>query len=102
MVGGLWRIDNDNGGQSGLPVAAPQQLAYGHRVPSYPMPADWPDYPSHELMAQYLQKFAEHHDLAGWPSALRWWLSSQWRTRHLRSMARAHPRSGWRRVGSVP
>ena len=27
------------------------------------MPDDWPDYPSHRLVARYFQQFAEDHDL---------------------------------------
>lgn len=26
----------------------------------FPMPADWPDYPSHRLLLQYFQRYAEH------------------------------------------
>ena len=63
MVGGLWRIDNDNGA-----VAAYRTLHLNSsrpltQYPSYPMPDDWPDYPTHELMAQYFQSFAEDNDL---------------------------------------
>lgn len=63
MVGGLWRIDNDNGGSPAYRSLHLNSSRTATEYPSYPMPADWPDYPSHELMAQYLQKFAEHHDL---------------------------------------
>ena len=31
--------------------------------PSYPMPADYPDYPSHRQLAAYFQGYARHHDL---------------------------------------
>lgn len=63
MVGGLWRIDNDNG-----EVAAYETLHLNSsrpltQFPSFPMPEDWPDYPSHTLMAQYFQDFAEHFGL---------------------------------------
>ena len=63
MVGGLWRIDNDNGA-----VAAYRTLHLNSsrpltQYPSYPMPEDWPDYPTHELMAEYFQSFAEDNDL---------------------------------------
>lgn len=63
MVGGLWRIDNDNGS-----VAAYRTLHLNSsrpltQYPSYPMPADWPDYPPHELVARYFQDFAEDNHL---------------------------------------
>ena len=63
MVGGLWRIDNDNGS-----VAAYQTLHLNSsrprtQYPSYPMPEDWPDYPSHEMIATYFQSFAEDNHL---------------------------------------
>ena len=63
MVGGLWRIDNDNGG-----VAAYRTLHLNSsrpltQYPSYPMPADWPDYPPHEMVAAYFQSFAEDNHL---------------------------------------
>ncbi len=63
MVGGLWRIDNDNG-----EVAAYETLHLNSsrpltQYPSFPMPEDWPDYPPHTLMAQYFQDFAEQFGL---------------------------------------
>jgi len=63
MVGGLWRIDNDNGA-----VAAYRTLHLNSsrpltQYPSYPMPDDWPDFPTHELIAEYFQRFAEDNDL---------------------------------------
>jgi dimethylaniline monooxygenase (N-oxide forming) len=65
MVGGLWRIDNDNGG-----VAAYETLHLNSsrpltQYPSYPMAEDWPDYPSHRLLARYFQDFADHFGLTG-------------------------------------
>ena len=62
-VGGLWQIDNDNDA-----VAAYRTLHLNSsrpltQYPSFPMPDDWPDYPSHELMATYFQTFAEANGL---------------------------------------
>ena len=65
MVGGLWRIDNDNGGAAAyqtLHLNSPRPLT---QYPSFPMPEDWPDYPSHELMARYFQDFADRFGLTG-------------------------------------
>lgn len=63
MVGGLWRIDNDNGGAAAYKTLHLNSSRVPSQFPSYPMPTDWPDYPSHELMAQYFQSFAEDNDL---------------------------------------
>jgi thioredoxin reductase len=63
MVGGLWRIDNDNGGSAAYSTLHLNSSRTRTEYPSYPMPQDWPDYPSHELVAQYFQRFAEDHGL---------------------------------------
>ena len=63
MVGGLWRIDNDNGGVAAYKTLHLNSSRFTSQFPSDPMPDDWPDYPSHELMAQYFQEFAEQHGL---------------------------------------
>jgi cation diffusion facilitator CzcD-associated flavoprotein CzcO len=63
MVGGLWRIDNDNGGAAAYESLHLNSSRPRTQFPSYPMPPDWPDYPSHELMARYLQGFAAHFGL---------------------------------------
>ena len=65
MVGGLWRIDNDNGGAAAYRTLHLNSSRTRTEYPSYPMPADWPDFPSHELMAAYFQRFAEDNDLLG-------------------------------------
>jgi hypothetical protein len=63
MVGGLWRIDNDNGSVAAYTTLHLNSSRPRTQYPSYPMPDDWPDFPSHELMAQYFQRFAEDNDL---------------------------------------
>lgn len=63
MVGGLWRIDNDNGGTPAYRTLHLNSSRQATAYPSFPMPDDWPDYPSHELMAQYFQDYADHNDL---------------------------------------
>jgi hypothetical protein len=63
MVGGLWRIDNDNGDTAAYTTLHLNSSRTRTQYPSYPMPADWPDFPSHELMGQYFQAFADDHDL---------------------------------------
>jgi dimethylaniline monooxygenase (N-oxide forming) len=63
MVGGLWRIDNDNGGAAAYETLHLNSSRPLTQYPSYPMPEDWPDYPSHRLIAQYFQGFAERFGL---------------------------------------
>lgn len=63
MVGGLWRIDNDNGGTPAYRTLHLNSSRNATQYPSYPMPEDWPDYPSHELIAEYLQNYAARNDL---------------------------------------
>ena len=63
MVGGLWRIDNDNGCSAAYRSLHINSSRKASQFPSYPMPDDWPDYPSHELMAQYFQAFAQVYGL---------------------------------------
>jgi hypothetical protein len=63
MVGGLWRIDNDNGGAAAYETLHLNSSRPLTEYPSAPMPEDWPDYPSHELMAEYFQDFADRHGL---------------------------------------
>ncbi len=55
MVGGLWRIDNDNGGAPAYRTLHLNSSRPLTQYPSDPMPEYWPDYPSHELMARYFQ-----------------------------------------------
>ena len=63
MVGGLWRIDNDNGGAAAYETLHLNSSRPLTQYPSYPMPEDWPDYPSHRLMARYFQDFADKFGL---------------------------------------
>lgn len=62
-VGGLWDID-----APGTPMYESAHLISSRTTsafPGYPMPADYPDYPSHRLVLEYLRSFADHHDLTG-------------------------------------
>jgi hypothetical protein len=63
MVGGLWRIDNDNGSVAAYKTLHLNSSKRPTQYPSFPMPEQWPDYPSHRLMAQYFQDFAERFGL---------------------------------------
>ncbi len=63
MVGGLWRIDNDNGAVAAYKTLHLNSSRTRTQFPSSPMPADWPDYPSHELIARYFEDVARQHGL---------------------------------------
>ena len=63
MVGGLWRIDNDNGGAAAYETLHLNSSRPRTSFPSCPMPEDWPDYPSHDLVADYLQDVADRFGL---------------------------------------
>lgn len=63
MVGGLWRIDNDNGAAAAYDSLHLNSSRQRTQFPSHPMPDDWPDYPSHALVARYFQGFADDHGL---------------------------------------
>jgi hypothetical protein len=63
MVGGLWRINNDNGAVAAYKTLHLNSSRPLSQFPSYPMPEDWPDYPPHEMIAAYFQSFAEDNHL---------------------------------------
>lgn len=63
-VGGNWVFKNPNGTSSAyrsLHINTSRRRMQYH---CFPMPADYPDFPHHSLMASYFQRFTEHFDLA--------------------------------------
>ncbi|MFJ9430446.1 NAD(P)-binding domain-containing protein [Streptomyces sp. NPDC101490] len=59
-VGGNWRYQNDNGMSSGyqsLHINTSKKLS---EYRAYPMPADYPHYPGHAKIAQYLDDYVDH------------------------------------------
>jgi dimethylaniline monooxygenase (N-oxide forming) len=64
MIGGNWRYENDNGTSSAyksLHINSARKLM-SYRA--FPMPEDYPDYPSHWQVAQYFDDYAERFGLA--------------------------------------
>jgi dimethylaniline monooxygenase (N-oxide forming) len=64
MIGGNWRYENDNGTSSAyksLHINSARKLM---SYKAFPMPADYPDYPSHWQVAEYFDDFAERFGLA--------------------------------------
>ena len=64
MIGGNWRFENDNGTSSAyrsLHINSARKLM---SYKAFPMPEDYPDYPSHYQVAQYFDDYAERFGLA--------------------------------------
>ena len=62
-VGGLWQIDNDNGGAAAYKTLHLNSSRPRTEYPSYPMPEDWADYPPDYQVAQYFEDFADMADI---------------------------------------
>ena len=62
-VGGLWQIDNDNGGAAAYRSLHLNSSRPRTEYPSYPMPQDWADYPPYHQVAEYFEDFADHFGL---------------------------------------
>jgi dimethylaniline monooxygenase (N-oxide forming) len=59
-VGGLWRYDNDNGMSSiyrSLQINTSRDMT---AFADYPMPDDYPDFPGHEQIRDYLDAYVDH------------------------------------------
>ncbi len=63
MIGGNWRYENDNGTSSAYRSlhinSARKLMSYN----AFPMPEDYPDYPSHWQVAKYFDDYAAHFGL---------------------------------------
>ncbi len=63
MIGGNWRYENDNGTSSAyksLHINSARKLM---SYKAFPMPEDYPDYPSHYQVAKYFDDYAERFGL---------------------------------------
>jgi thioredoxin reductase len=63
MIGGNWRYENDNGTSSAyrsLHINSARKLM---SYKAFPMPADYPDYPSHYQVAKYFDDYAARFEL---------------------------------------
>jgi dimethylaniline monooxygenase (N-oxide forming) len=64
MIGGNWRYENDNGTSSAyksLHINSARKLM---SYKAFPMPEDYPDYPSHWQVAKYFDDYATRFGLA--------------------------------------
>ena len=62
-VGGNWRYDNDNGVSSAYRSLHINTSRTAMEYAAYPMPEDYPDYPSHWQIAAYFDDFVDHFGL---------------------------------------
>jgi len=60
-VGGNWRYDNDNGMSAAYRSLRAKSSRQGMQYAAFPMPDSYPTYVGHELIAQYLDDFVDHH-----------------------------------------
>jgi dimethylaniline monooxygenase (N-oxide forming) len=64
MIGGNWRYENDNGTSAAyrsLHINSARKLM---SYKAFPMPGDYPDYPSHWQVAKYFDDYAERFGLS--------------------------------------
>jgi dimethylaniline monooxygenase (N-oxide forming) len=64
-VGGNWRYDNDNGMSSAYLSLHAKSSRRCMQYAAFPMPDNYPDYLSHELIAKYLDDFVDHSGFRG-------------------------------------
>ncbi|MBO0844370.1 MAG: NAD(P)-binding domain-containing protein [Nocardioides sp.] len=62
-VGGNWRYENDNGVSSAYRSLHINTSRHAMEYAAYPMPATYPDYPSHWQIAEYFDAFVDHFGL---------------------------------------
>jgi len=64
-AGGNWRYNNDNGMSSAYRSLHAKSSRRGMQYAAFPMPDGYPDYLSHEMIAQYLDDFVDHFGFRG-------------------------------------
>ena len=64
-VGGNWRYNNDSGMSSAYYSLHAKSSRRGMQYAAFPMPDDYPDYLSHEMIARYLDGFVNHFGFRG-------------------------------------
>jgi dimethylaniline monooxygenase (N-oxide forming) len=59
-VGGLWRYENDNGAAVAYKSLHINTSRKKMQFSDFPMPADYPDFPHHSLIARYFDSYVDH------------------------------------------
>lgn len=62
-LGGLWRYPAPGGRSAAYASLFANTSKTVMQYPSYPMPADYPDYPHHTQVARYFDDYADHYGL---------------------------------------
>ena len=64
-VGGNWRFDNDNGMSSAYASLFINTSRRMMEYATFPMPAEYPDYPHHTQIARYFDDYVDHFGFRG-------------------------------------
>lgn len=64
-IGGNWAYDNPNGMSSAYQSLHIDTSKTRLQFAEYPVPADWPDFPHHSLIAKYFNDYVDHFGLRG-------------------------------------
>jgi dimethylaniline monooxygenase (N-oxide forming) len=64
-VGGNWRYKNDSGVSSAYRSLHAKSSRRGMQFAAFPMPDDYPDYPSHWMIVKYLDDLVDHFGFRG-------------------------------------
>jgi cation diffusion facilitator CzcD-associated flavoprotein CzcO len=64
-IGGNWAYNNPNGMSSAYQSLHIDTSKWRLQFAEYPVPADWPDFPHHSLIAQYFNDYVDHFGLRG-------------------------------------
>jgi dimethylaniline monooxygenase (N-oxide forming) len=64
-VGGNWRYNNDSGMSSAYRSLHAKSSRRGMQYAALPMPGNYPDYLSHEMIVKYLDDFVDHFGFRG-------------------------------------
>ena len=62
-IGGLWRIDNDNGRSAVYRTLHINSSRFNMELEDFPMPDDFPVFPHHTDVLQYFESYADRFDL---------------------------------------
>lgn len=64
-IGGNWAYNNPNGMSSAYQSLHIDTSKWRLQFEEFPVPADWPDFPHHSLIAQYFNDYVDHFGLRG-------------------------------------
>ena len=62
-IGGVWAFNNPSGRSAAYRSLHIDSSKSRISFEDFPVPKDWPEYPHHSQIAEYLERYAEHFDL---------------------------------------